>query len=99
MKLTDVLKKPIITEKTLLLAGEENTYTFEVDKRANKNQIKQAVKEQFGVKVLAVKTTVLPGKKKRRGVTRLKTVTTPAKKKAFVKLEEKDKIDLFEVGG
>lgn len=99
MQLTNILKRPIITEKTLKLVSEQNTYAFVVDKQANKNQIKKAVEDHFKVRVIAVKIITIPRKTKRRGVTRFKTIITTGRKKAFVKLKEGDKIELFEVGG
>lgn len=99
MQLTNILKRPIITEKTLTLASEQNTYAFAVDREANKNQIKKAVEDQFRVGVIDVKIITIPRKTKRRGVTRFKTSVTPGRKKALVKLKQQDKIELFEVGG
>ena len=52
--ITDVLKKPVLTEKTMTLQANENKYTFDVDVNANKVEIKQAVEAMFGVKVESV---------------------------------------------
>lgn len=89
----DVLRRPIVTEKTDILAEARNQYVFEVARRANKAQIQNAVEEIFDVKVLRVRTAVMPGKPRRWGrhVTR-----TAAWKKAFVTLAPGDRIDLFE---
>jgi large subunit ribosomal protein L23 len=99
MNLTKIIVKPIITEKALQIAAEENSYTFSVQKQANKNQIKKAVESQFNVSVVGVRTINKKGKIKRRGVTRRSPTKVPAGKKAFVKLKEGDKIKLFEIGG
>ena len=52
--ITDVLKKPVLTEKSLLLQQNENKYTFDVDTTANKIEVKQAVETMFDVKVDSV---------------------------------------------
>ena len=56
MNITQVLKKPLLTEKSNTMKADENIVCFEVDKRANKMQIKEAVEKMFGVKVEAVTT-------------------------------------------
>jgi large subunit ribosomal protein L23 len=93
-----VIKKPIITEKSLSLASTQNIYIFEVKKLANKEQIKAAVEELFKVKVLNVNTVVRAKYLKKTGKKRLQT-EMPKTKKALVKLQEGDKIELFDVGG
>jgi large subunit ribosomal protein L23 len=65
--LYEVIKRPILTEKTTLQKGEENKVTFEVDKRANKIEVKSAIEKIFKVKVVDVHTMVIPGKIKRIG--------------------------------
>jgi len=87
-----VLLRPIITEKTTVLAGG-NKYVFEVDPRANKNQIREAVQIAFNVRVLDVNTMNIKGKPKRFG---RRLVHQPDWKKAVVTLAEGDKIELFE---
>ncbi|MFH1841039.1 MAG: 50S ribosomal protein L23 [Candidatus Shapirobacteria bacterium] len=89
-----IIKKPVITEKTMKLAST-GWFTFEVDLRANKNQIREVVAEAFKVKVMEVKTARQKGKEKRRrsGGTSRK----PDRKKAIVKLAPGQKIDLFAV--
>jgi len=86
----DVIRKPIITEKTTL-ASEHGAVVFEVAIEANKPQIKEAVEGLFGVKVKAVNTTITKGKaKKFKGqLGRRKDV-----KKAYVTLEEGNTIDV-----
>ena len=88
----DVLKKPLITEKSTSLL-QENKYTFEVDTRANKTEIKQAVQSIFKVKVEKVNTMRVKGKTKR---VRNIPGKTPDRKKAIVTLRKGDKIEIFE---
>lgn len=87
-----VLLRPIITEKTTVLTGVDK-YVFEVDIRANKNQIKEAVQLAFNVRVAEVNTMVMKGKPKRFG---RRVVDRPDWKKAVVTLFPGDKIELFE---
>jgi len=91
-----VLKRPIVTEKANKLQGQ-GVYTFEVDRGANKFQIKEAVEKLYGVKVAAVNTMVKPGKPKSR-YTRGGVVSgrTSAIKKALVKLAAGELIDLYD---
>jgi large subunit ribosomal protein L23 len=65
--LYEVIKRPILTEKTTSQKGEENKVTFEVDKRANKIEVRTAIEKIFKVKVVDVHTMVIPGKVKRIG--------------------------------
>ena len=90
----DVIKKPVITEKSMNAMGEKK-YTFLVHPEANKTQIKEAVEKMFeGAKVKTVNTMNLDGKTKRRGMTFGKTAKT---KKAVVTLTEDSKdIEIFE---
>lgn len=88
----DILKKPLITEKSTELMGE-NKYTFLVDLKANKVEIRQAVETLFKVKVEKVNTMRVKGKMKR--VRRI-LGKTPDTKKAIVKIKEGDRIELFE---
>jgi large subunit ribosomal protein L23 len=90
--LADVIKKPLITEKTSFATDKYNRYGFEVELKSNKNQIKNAIESLYDVKVLNVKTSILPGKVKRVGKTIKKTNKT---KKAFVQLAEGQKIEFF----
>jgi len=66
MEIYQIIKRPLVTEKTTL-AKEANKYHFEVDRRANKIEIGQAVEKLFKVKVLNVRTMNIAGKKKRVG--------------------------------
>ena len=79
----DIIRKPLITEKTELLRREHNKYTFEVNRKANKIEIKKAVEEIFNVKVAEVATVNIKPVTKRHG---MKLYKTKAKKKAIVKL-------------
>ena len=90
----DIIRRPIITEQSMMLMKEKK-YTFEVDKRANKIQIKQAIEEVFkGVKVESVNTMNVLGKYKRMGANIGKRADW---KKAIVKLTDDSKtIEFFE---
>ncbi len=85
----DILKAPVITEKSQELASE-NVYVFKVDSKANKTQIKQVVEKKFGVKVKSINTLNVVTKKKRVGKY---SGRTNAYKKAYVKLMEGSKIE------
>lgn len=93
MLAAEIIKKPIITEKSMLLVENENKYTFSVDKRANKVQIKKAVEELFNVKVVKVnKINTLPKKKRVGQHSGFKAAVT----KAIITLAEGSKIEIFE---
>lgn len=98
MKLHTVLKQPLITEKTMADAVNQNAYTFIVDPKATKHQIKEAVKEQFQVDVIDITTAKNAGYTKKTGKRRLAS-TVPAIKKAVVKLKPGQSIKAFEVKG
>ncbi len=87
-----IIKKPVISEKTTILTERDNKYVFEVDTRANKIQIKRAVEEVFKVGVTKVRTMRVRGKAKR---VRFKVGLTPERKKAIVTLKQGDRIELF----
>lgn len=89
----DVIKRPIITEKTTTLKEKQTTVVFEVAKQATKNEIKDAVEKLFKVKVVDVKTAILPGKWKRIGRSFGRTSSW---KKAYVTLKEGEKMDFIE---
>jgi len=89
---TEVIKAPLISEKTTFLANVRNSYTFQVDKKADKGQIKAAIEKLYNVKVVDVRTVNVAGKPRR---TRSGYKTTPAWKKAVIKLDANSKIDLF----
>ncbi|AHY47224.1 Ribosomal protein L23 [Rubrobacter radiotolerans] len=88
-----VIIRPVISEKSYTLIETEGQYTFQVDKRANKNQIKNAIEQAFDVTVHKVNTSNVKSKPKRQGLTRGRTATW---KKAVVRLAEGDSIELFE---
>jgi large subunit ribosomal protein L23 len=87
-----VLRRPLITEKSTVLAGSEK-YVFEVDLRANKNQVKEAVELAFNVKVADVNTMRMKGKNRRFG---RRVTKQPDWKKAVVTLQPGHSIELFE---
>lgn len=89
--LADIVRRPIVTEKATLLL-ENNQYTFEVDPRANKPQIREAIESLFDVKVTGISTHKPPVKKKRIGRF---VGHKPQYKTAIVTLAEGDTITLF----
>lgn len=90
----DVILEPVVSEKSYDKVQDYNTYTFVVDKRANKTQIKQAVQAIFDVRVTRVNTINRKGKVKRTGWVTGKRKDT---KRALVTLAPGDSIDIFEV--
>src|SRR3984885_4685470 len=96
MKLSDVLIKPILTEKANAQQEKLRRYAFKVSKGANKLEIKKAVEEFYGVSVVDVNTVVVPGKNKTRFTKAgfLKGVK-PSYKKAYVTVAPGDTIDLY----
>lgn len=89
----DIIIRPIITEKSMM-AMEENKYTFQVDKRSTKTEIKKAIEEIFEVDVEKVYTMNMNGKLKRQGMT---SGRRPNWKKAIVKLTDDSKpIEFFD---
>ena len=94
MNLYDVIKKPLLTEKTTLEKDNKNVAAFVVAPDANKIEIKQAVQELFKVEVVSVRTAVAAGKMKRVGKSFGKRANW---KKAYVTLKEGSNIDFFEV--
>jgi len=85
MHLSEVIKRPVITEASTIMAEETNQFMFEVDMKANKIQIKQAIMQLYpNVDVISVNTLIMPKKRGRRGS---KAITrSVAWKKAIVKL-------------
>lgn len=90
--ITDVLKKPVLTEKSLKMQQTENKYTFDVDLSANKIDVKKAVELMFDVKVESVNMMNVKAKTKRMG---RYVGKTNKRKKAIVKLKEGYEINLF----
>ena len=91
-----ILIKPIITEKAESISEKLNKYSFIVDKRANKIEIRQAVEKMYNVQVESVNTMIMPGKIRSRttkaGILRGRV---PAVKKAVITLAEGEEIDFF----
>jgi large subunit ribosomal protein L23 len=94
--LYDVLRRPLVTEKTNFQSTKLNQYTFEVPVSANKAQIKEAVESLFGVSVERVNVIILPAKRTRRARSRRLRVRRSAIKKAIVTLGQGQSIDVFE---
>jgi large subunit ribosomal protein L23 len=92
MKLTDVIRRPIITEKTTVMREDGRTLVFQVAQDANKIDIKRAVEALLGSKVESVRTSVAHGKVKRQG---RYAGRRPDWKKAYVKLREGEKLPEF----
>ncbi len=98
----EVIKRPVITEKTTRLK-EMGQYVFEVDPRANRQQVKQAVEKLFNVRVLAVRIINVPAKRRRDWRARIlsskpkQVVRRPGWKKAIVQVAPGQTIDIFEV--
>ncbi len=92
MSLANVLRRPIVTEKSTLLS-EQGRYVFEVDTAASKHDIARAIEWAFDVKVVKVNTLKVPGKVKRYG---RRPSKQPDWKKAIVSLQSGDSIQLFE---
>ncbi len=90
----DIIIRPVITERSTDLQ-EKNKYVFEVDKRANKTEIKQAVEAIFGVKVAKVNTAIMPRKPKNYG--RYSGYTKEWKKAIVTLTPNSKKIEMFEV--
>ena len=90
----DIIIEPVVSEKSYDLVANYNTYTFVVDPRSNKTQIRQAIEQIFDVRVTSVNTMNRKGKRKRTGWTMGKRKDT---KRALVTLAPGDSIDAFEV--
>jgi len=96
MKLSDVLIKPILTEKANGQQDKLRRYAFKVGRRANKLEIKKAVEEIYGVTVVDVNTCVVPGKNKTRYTKKgFISGVKPAYKKALVTVAEGETLDLY----
>ncbi|HMM27506.1 MAG: 50S ribosomal protein L23 [Chloroflexota bacterium] len=91
----DVIRRPVITEKSHQMVDASNQYVFEVERRANKIQIKEAVERIFDVSVVKVNTMMMPAKRGRRG--RKVYVRAKPWKKAVVTLAPGQEITLFNV--
>ncbi len=89
----DVIKRPLDTEKLDRLRDRENKFAFEIDLKANKTEVKQAVEALFKVKVVDIKTQIIRGKMRRIGKN---SGMRSNWKKAIVTLKEGDAISIFE---
>lgn len=92
MKLTDVIRRPLVTEKTTILREDGRTLVLQVATGANKVQIRRAVETLFGSRVAEVRTTTMHGKIKRQGRF---AGRRPDWKKAYVRLREGEKLPEF----
>jgi len=93
MHLSEVLRRPLITEKNTAIQAPRGKYAFEVAAGANKDQVRLAVEKAFKVNVTGVNLMTVPGRSR---VMRGRKVMTPSWKKAIVTLKPGDKIELFE---
>ena len=92
----EILKKPILTEKASALTEKLNRFSFKVDHRANKLQIKTAIEQMYGVSIVAINTMVVSGKTKNRQTKAgLVSGRTPKYKKALVTMKEGEVIDFY----
>lgn len=94
MRHSSVLQ-PVITEKSLALASDQNIYTFDVARTVHKGQIKDEVESLYGVQVVSVNTSRKYSVNKRTGRKRLKVIVAP-RKKALVKLKQGQTVPVFE---
>lgn len=92
----NILRRPIITEKSSFHSSKLNQYVFEVDRKATKPQIKEAIEKLFDVTVLRVNVINVPAKRSRRARSRRLLVRRSGYKKAIVTLATGDTIDVFE---
>ena len=92
MKLTAVIKRPLVTEKTTILREDGRTIVFEVARDANKIQIRNAIEKLLGAKVNHIRTSIVHGKIKRQG---RYSGQRPDWKKAYVTLREGQKMPEF----
>lgn len=92
MHATYIIKKPLLTEKNSIETEKFNNYSFQVDMKADKQQIKAAVESLYGVRVTKVNTQIRKGKYFR---TKFGSAKTSSWKKAIVHLHAEDRIELF----
>ena len=92
MKLTDVIRRPLITEKTSIMREDGKTIVFQVATGANKTEIRRAIEQLLGSKVAGVRTSIAHGKVKRQGRF---AGRRPDWKKAYVTLREGQKMPEF----
>ena len=89
---TQVISRPLVTEKASQGSGEHQRYAFEVDGRANKLDIRKAVEELYGVRVMKVATSIRKGRARRL---KYGVVQTGSVKHAIVRIHPEDRIELF----
>lgn len=92
----DVLRRPIITEKSNYQAAKLNQYSFEVHQKATKAQIKEAVEQLFDVNVMRINVVNIAAKRGRRARSRRVLIRRSSYKKAIVTLQPGETIDVFE---
>ncbi len=92
MKLTDVIRRPLITEKTTILREDGRTIVFEVASDATKVEVRQAIEKLLGSKVESIRTTLVHGKVKRQG---RYSGRRSDWKKAYVRLRDGEKMPEF----
>ncbi len=90
-----ILKKPVFSEKAYALS-KEKVYTFEVDPKATKGQIREAVEQTFGVEVLSIQTVKIKGKLHKTGKKRVARLGV-GKKKAMVSIRKDQEIEVFAI--
>lgn len=99
MNIADVFVKPLITEHSLKQIEKRNSYTFVVNTKASKTDIKNACQQLFDVEVKRVHTIVMKGGVKRIMGKRMMTTNTSNWKKAIIELKSGDSLELFDFGG
>ena len=92
----DILRRPLVTEKTNYQVNSLHQYVFEVDGNSTRTLVKDAVEQIFDVKVLNVNIINVPAKRTRRARSRRLAVRNPGYKKAIVTLAPEDSIAIFE---
>ena len=92
----EVLRRPIVTEKSNFMVTKLHQYVFEVSNDANRTLVKDAVEKIFNVKVVRVNIINVPAKLKKKGRSRRLTITNSQYKKAMVTLTAEDRIAIFE---
>ena len=92
----DILRRPLVTEKTAYQSSKLNQYAFEVPLDVTRTEVREAVERAFDVKVMKVNTVIVPAKMSRRGRSRRMTIRKSAYKKAIVTIRPEDRIPIFE---
>jgi large subunit ribosomal protein L23 len=92
----DILKRPLVTEKTAYQTNKLHQYVFEVDSSATKVEVKDAIEKVFAVRVQKVNIINVPAKRGRRARSRRIAIRNSAYKKAIVTLHAEDRIAIFE---